>query len=89
MRPDRAAWLCLVLGHAVLTFYFVDARFTANPLSRALPIVSLFEEGTLRIDRHQSLTPDKAKIGDHYYSDKPPLATSSRGWTPSLAARPR
>jgi len=76
MRPDRAAWLCLVLGHAVLTFYFVDARFTANPLSRALPIVSLFEEGTLRIDRHQSLTPDKAKIGDHYYSDKPPLATA-------------
>ena len=49
MRPDRAAWLCLVVGHAVLTFYFVDARFTANPLSRALPIVSLFEEGTLRI----------------------------------------
>jgi hypothetical protein len=76
MHPTRLAWLCLLLGHAVLSFYFVDARFTANPLSRALPVVSLLEEGSLRIDRWHALTPDKAKIGRHYYSDKPPLATA-------------
>jgi hypothetical protein len=76
MPLHRLAWLCLVLGHALLSFYFVDARFTANPLSRALPVVSLYERGNLRIDRHHTLTPDKAKINGHYYSDKPPLASA-------------
>jgi hypothetical protein len=92
MPHHRLAWLCLVLGHAVLAFYFVDARFTANPLSRALTVVSIYEEGTLRIDRYHALTPDKARIDGHYVSDKPPLATAitavAFGATRPFAHRP-
>jgi hypothetical protein len=76
MDRHRLAWLTLIVGHALLAFYFVDLRLTANPLSRALPVVAVYEDGNLHIDRWEALTVDKAKIGEHFYSDKPPLSTA-------------
>jgi hypothetical protein len=76
MDRNRLAWLVLILGHTALALYFVDLRLTANPVSRALPVVALYEDGTIHIDRWESLTVDKAKIGGHFYSDKPPLSTA-------------
>lgn len=76
VRSLRLAWLALVLSHAILAVYFVDLGLSANPVSRALPVLSLFDEGTLRIDRWASLTVDKAEIDGHFYSDKPPLASA-------------
>jgi len=38
--------------------------------------MTLVEEGELYIDRYHEITEDKAKIGDHYYSEKAPLASA-------------
>ena len=46
-----------------------------NQSSRALPVLSLVDHGELNIDRYHQITEDKAKVGDHYYSEKAPLSS--------------
>ena len=47
-----------------------------NQSSRALPVMTLVEEGELYIDRYHDITEDKARIGGHYYSEKAPLTSA-------------
>lgn len=68
-------YILFFLINLLLSSWFLDTWNNANTTSRALPVVSWFEEGTLRIDKHHELTPDKAKINGHYYTDKAPLPT--------------
>ncbi|OYT14191.1 MAG: hypothetical protein B6I19_01160 [Bacteroidetes bacterium 4572_114] len=63
------------LVNLLLSFYFVDTWNNSNTTSRALPIISWFEQGNFQIDKHQELTLDKAYIDGHYYTDKAPLPT--------------
>jgi hypothetical protein len=63
------------LVHLLLAGYFSDYRPLVNPTSRALPVVSLVEQGSLEITALHRFTIDKARIGDRYYSDKAPLAS--------------
>ncbi|WP_300064207.1 hypothetical protein [uncultured Roseobacter sp.] len=44
----------------------------ANSSTRLMLTAALVDEGSTRIDRHSTLTIDKARVGDHYYSDKAP-----------------
>ncbi len=68
-------YLIFFLLNLLLSSWFLDTWNNANTTSRALPVVSWFEDGTLRIDKYHELTPDKAKINGHYYTDKAPLPT--------------
>ena len=70
----RFPWAFAALNLAVICFH-INLFGGWNQLSRALPLVSLVEEGTLQIDAHHQLTGDKALIDGHYYSDKAPAAT--------------
>jgi len=72
----RLIWACLLVGHLVLSFYFVDARRSANPLVRAATVVALYDYGNLQIDPLASKTADKAEINGHAYSDKAPLGSA-------------
>ena len=63
------------LINLLLSFYFVDTWNNSNTTSRALPIISWFEQGNFQIDKYQELTLDKAYIDGHYYTDKAPLPT--------------
>ena len=46
-----------------------------NPTSRALPVLTLYEEGRYAIDTYEKFTMDKSFVNGHYYSDKAPLTT--------------
>ena len=59
----------------VLASYYVDLWCTPNPVSRALPVLTLLESGSFRIDSYATRAWDEARVGDHYYSDKAPLPT--------------
>lgn len=67
--------LIFVFINLVLSCFFLDIWKNANTTSRALPIITYFEEGTFRIDRYHELTCDKSHINNHYYTDKAPLPT--------------
>ncbi len=64
-----------ILVNLLLTVFFLDASYTPNPMSRALPVLTLFEQHSLRIDRYKDWSNDKSFVEGHYYSDKPPLPT--------------
>ncbi len=68
-------WILFVIANIFLSAFFIDVWLTPNPGSRAIPMITLFESGTLQIDRYESYTLDKSLINGHYYSDKAPLST--------------
>ena len=81
-RPSRERLFLLVFlaVNLVLASYYVDLWCTPNPVSRVLPVLTLLETGSFRIDKYAGRSWDEARVGDHYYSDKAPL--------PSVAAVP-
>lgn len=71
MSTSRSSWLLFGLLAITYVWFFQAATWGATArlnLSRAL-----VERGTLQIDAYHENTGDKAKRGEHYYSDKAPL----------------
>lgn len=66
---------CFFILNLFLSSYFIDAWLTPNAASRAIPVLTLYEDKTLIIDKYQKFTGDKAFINEHYYTDKAPLST--------------
>lgn len=52
--------------------YFFPRWADPNQNSRLDMIVAVVDDGTLMIDKYVANTVDYAKVGEHYYSDKPP-----------------
>lgn len=67
--------ICFLLVNLFLSSYYIDIWCTPNAVSRALPVLTLLHDRTLKIDRFQQRTGDKSKVGEHYYSDKAPFPT--------------
>src|SRR5215831_14206452 len=67
LRLGYAAWLFGVFC------YFLPAA-TWNPVSRFDLTRSIVERGTFEIDAYVDNTGDRARRGEHWYSDKAPLA---------------
>jgi hypothetical protein len=74
-RPVKLFWLAFILANLVLSSYFLDAWRTPNAASRAIPVLTLYEDRSLIIDKYHHWTGDKAYLNQHYYSDKAPLST--------------
>lgn len=67
--------LIFFLFNLFISSFYIDIWQNSNSTSRALPIITWFEEGTFKIDKYQELTVDKAYVNGHYYTDKAPLPT--------------
>lgn len=72
--PGRdLTWLVAALA-ALIYFTLVPGRaYSSNDASRLAAIESLVHRGVWRIDESSFATVDKIKVGEHFYSDKPPL----------------
>jgi hypothetical protein len=64
-----------IMVNFLLSSFYIDTWINANTTSRALPIITYYEQGTFRIDKYHELTCDKSHINGHYYTDKAPLPT--------------
>jgi hypothetical protein len=62
----------LVLILLVSYVYFFPRWADPNQNSRLDMIVAVVDDGTFQIDRYVANTVDYARVGEHYYSDKPP-----------------
>ncbi|HEY3499725.1 MAG TPA: hypothetical protein VGK73_33770 [Polyangiaceae bacterium] len=67
-RAFRLAYLAWIFG---IFAYFLPAA-TWNPVSRFNLTRAIVERGTIRVDPYVTSTGDRAKVGDHWYSDKAP-----------------
>jgi hypothetical protein len=67
--------LLLVIGCLFFSSFYIDLWHTPNPVSRALPVLTFQESGSLEITPYAKVSMDKSKVGDKYYSDKAPLPT--------------
>ena len=74
---SRKPWFVVLFFfvNLLLCSFYIDVWKNANTISRSLPIITFFESGTFRIDKYHELTPDKAHVNGHYYTDKAPLPT--------------
>ncbi len=74
----KKQWLFIIvfiLINMLLSGYFIDIWLTPNSTSRALPVLSLYEDKNLIIDKYKDFTGDKSLFNNHFYSDKAPLST--------------
>ncbi len=75
MRHKTIFILVFFILNLALSSFYLDTWKNANTTSRALPIISYFEDGSFRFDKYHELTCDKSFIDGHYYTDKAPLPT--------------
>jgi uncharacterized membrane protein YjdF len=91
LNPQLGAALPCALASCALVFAFTGGDASANPASRLATMDALVHERAFEID--QSVfgdTVDKVRIGDHFYSSKPPLLSVGgaliykvlKHWTP-------
>jgi hypothetical protein len=71
--PRDYTRLIVVVFTLIWTLSIHSRAYSSNDASRLASIDSLVERGTWAIDESRFLTVDKIKVGDHFYSDKPPL----------------
>lgn len=71
---DPVAWLTALLVWFSCA-WFGSWEFNPNNAVRMFATLSLVEQGDATIDEFAPLTIDKARFGDHYYSDKAPGMT--------------
>ncbi len=74
LRRDPVAWLILILIWFSCA-WFGSWEFNPNNAVRMFAAISLAEDGDATIDEFAALTIDKARFGDHSYSDKAPGVT--------------
>ena len=72
VNVDRINQIALALVLLVSYVYTFPRWADQSMNSRLDSIVAVVDDGTFQIDRFVQNTVDYAKIGDHYYSDKPP-----------------
>ena len=72
-KDKKVFFACFLIVNLFLASFYIDTWCTPNPVSRALPVLTLIENGSVQIDKYQNHTGDKSKVGDHYYSDKAPF----------------
>jgi hypothetical protein len=75
MMHKNTFLLVFFMLNLLISSFYIDTWKNANTTSRALPIITYFEDGTFRFDKYHELTCDKSLIDGHYYTDKAPLPT--------------
>jgi len=72
-RDSRLAVILFLL--LLLCYTYTLPRWAdPNQNSRLDMVIAVVEDGTFQIDEYVENTVDYAKVGEHYYSDKPPGA---------------
>ncbi len=59
----------------ILSCYYLDVWITPNTACRAIPVLTLYEDKTIVVDKYKDYAGDVSKINDHYYSNKAPLTS--------------
>jgi len=73
-RPKLKLFFAVfLLVNIFLSCYFIDIWVTPGSTSRALPVLSMYNDHSLVIDKYEKYSGDKSKVGEHFYSDKAPL----------------
>ena len=62
-----------ILINLFFASFYLDSWQNANTTSRVLPVLSIVDLGTMRIDSFADKTIDKSFVNGHYYLDKAPL----------------
>jgi hypothetical protein len=72
--PPRAPQAFLALWLLQAATYFVPGA-TWNPVTRLALTHAVVDRGTFSIDDFADATGDRARVGDHWYTDKSPMAS--------------
>lgn len=73
MLPNKSFILIFFFSNLLLSSFYLDTWLNPNTTSRVLQVRSLYEDGTLWIDKYHEETIDKSMVNGHYYPDKAPL----------------
>lgn len=73
VRGRDLTWLVAALSLGIGLAFVHSRAYSSNDASRLAAIESLVHRGVWQIDGSSFATVDKIKVGEYFYSDKPPL----------------
>ncbi len=68
-------YAAFVLINLLLSCYYIDVWITPNTACRAMPVLALYEDKTIVIDKYKDYAGDVSVINNHTYSNKAPLSS--------------
>lgn len=68
-------YAAFIVINLLLSCYYLDVWITPNTGSRAIPVLTLYENKSLVVDNYKNYTMDYSVINNHYYSNKAPLSS--------------
>jgi len=68
-------YAAFIVINLFLAGYYLDVWLTPNAASRAIPVLTLYENKTLVIDKYKDYAGDVSVINNHFYSNKAPLSS--------------
>jgi hypothetical protein len=68
-------YAAFILINLLLSCYYLDVWLTPNAASRAMPVLTLYEDKTIVIDKYKNYAGDVSEINNHTYSNKAPLSS--------------
>jgi len=71
----KCFYTAFIAINLLLSCYYLDVWITPNAESRAIPVLTLYENKTLIIDKYKDYAGDVSVIDSHYYSNKAPLSS--------------
>lgn len=74
-KETNLFYAAFIIINLLLSCYYLDIWVTPNSASRAIPVLTLYENKTLVIDQYVHYAVDVSRINNHYYSNKAPLST--------------
>jgi hypothetical protein len=68
-------YAAFIVINLFLSCYYLDVWLSPNAASRAMPVLTLYEDKTIVIDKYKDYAGDVSVIDSHYYSNKAPLSS--------------
>jgi hypothetical protein len=68
-------YAAFILVNLLLSCYYLDVWITPNTSCRAIPVLTMYEDKTIVLDKYKDYAGDVSVINNHYYSNKAPLSS--------------
>ncbi|HTA27360.1 MAG TPA: hypothetical protein VK809_06215 [Bacteroidia bacterium] len=75
MNNKKWFYAAFIVINLLLSCYYLDVWITPNTACRAMPVLALYEDKTIVIDKYKDYAGDVSVINNHTYSNKAPLSS--------------
>lgn len=74
-RKRNLFYAAFIVINLILSCYYLDTWLMPNGTARAMPVLTLYDNKSLVIDKYKDYSVDVSVVNNHYFSNKAPLSS--------------